>query len=171
MSSSSNGSLVFRALCLGLAGGLRSWPPLGALALKYDAASHKDDWRSWPVFRSSSGRNLLIALAATEFITDKLPWTQSRLALSVQPSTIDGGLLGRVAAVTLAGAALGSERGGKDSILAGAAFAAVGAILGNYGGYHGRKAVVEVTGLPDNAVAVVEDVAAVAVLSTAVSDG
>ena len=120
------------------------------------------------MFRSESGRALLIMLGAGEFVTDKLPNTQSRLALSVQLSRLDTGLLGRVAAVTLAGAALGSEHGGKDSVVAGAAFGAVGAILGNYGGYHYRKAVPEATGLPDIAVAIVEDAVAITLLSVAV---
>lgn len=164
----STDSLVFRALCLGIAGGFRSLPPLGALALNYDAASVELDWRRWPVFCSEWGRTLLIILAAAEFVTDKLPWTQSRLELNVQWSTLDTGLLGRVALVTLAGAALGSEHGGKDSVATGAAFAAVGAILGNYGGYHARKAVVEATGLPDPAVAIVEDAIAILLLSAAV---
>lgn len=120
------------------------------------------------MFSSGRERTLLIILAAAEFVTDKLPWTQSRLELNVQPSTLDTGLLGRVALVTLAGAALGSEHGEKDSVVTGAAFAAVGAILGNYGGYHARKAVVEATSLPDPIVAIVEDALAIILLSVAV---
>lgn len=166
--SGSASSLVLRALCLGIAGGFRSLPPLGALVLNYDAAPVKDGWRSWPVFRSRWGRGLLIALAAGEFVADKLPNTQSRLALTVQPSRLDTGLVGRVAAVTLAGAALGSEHRGKGCATMGAAFAAVGAILGNYGGFYVREAAVEATGLPDPVVALVEDATAVMLLSAAV---
>lgn len=94
-------------------------------------------------------------LAAAEFVADKLPNTQSRLDPSVQLSRTDGGLVGRVAADTLAGAALGSTRPGRRAVAEGAAFAAAGALLGNYLGYHTRKAVVETTGLPNPVVAVV----------------
>lgn len=50
----------------------------------------------------------------------------------------------------------------------GAALGAVGAILGNYGGYYARKAVVETTDLPDPTVAAIEDEATIALLSAAV---
>ena len=79
-------SMVSRALCLGIAGGFRSLPPLGALALTCDRVWVKGGWRRWPVFNNRLGRGLPIAGSAAEFVTDKLTWTQSRLALNVQPS-------------------------------------------------------------------------------------
>ncbi|GIH68597.1 hypothetical protein [Sphaerimonospora thailandensis] len=120
------------------------------------------------MFRSEVGRKLLIGAGAAEFVADKLPWTQSRLAPRIQWSTLDTGLFGRVALVALAGAALGSEYGGKYSVAKGALFAALGAILGNLGGYYFRTAADEATGLPDPAVAVIEDAAAVALLNATV---
>lgn len=50
----------------------------------------------------------------------------------------------------------------------GAAFAAVGAILGNYSGCYARNAAVEATNLPDPTVAAAEDVVTVTLLSAAV---
>ena len=89
----------------------------------------------------------------------------------MQLSRTDGGIFGRVAADTLSGAALGSTRPGRRSVAEGAAFAAAGALLGNYLGYFGRKAVVEATGLPDPVVAVVEDAVALTLLSAVVRTG
>lgn len=168
--SSSARSIALRALCLGVAGGFRSWVPLGALSLTHEEAPAEHGWRRWPVLGSAWGRTALIVLAATEFITDKLPRTQSRLDLRAQPSTIDTGLLGRVAAVGLAGAMLGSERREPGSTATGAIFAAIGALVGNFGGYHARRSAVEATGLPDTLVAVVEDVLTIALITAAVPD-
>lgn len=75
--------------------------------------------------------------------TDKLPRTQSRLELSTRWSRVDSGLLGRTAAVTLAGAMLGSEHREPRSKAVGALFAGVGAIVGNFGGYCARKSAAE----------------------------
>ena len=160
--------LILRALGLGIAGGFRSLPSLEVLTLNYDEAPVKYGWRSWPVFDSEWGRRLLITVGAAEFVTDKLPWTQSRLTLSVQPSTLDTGLLDRTALATPAGSALGTEHPEKRSVATGAAFAAVGALLGNYGGYYARQAVVKATNLPDPTVAAAEDVVTVTLLSAAV---
>ena len=50
----------------------------------------------------------------------------------------------------------------------GAALAAVGTILGNYGGCYAPKLVGEATNLPDPTVAAVEDLVTVTLLSAAV---
>lgn len=161
---------ALRALCLGVAGGFRSWPPLGTLCLTYDDAPATRGWRTWPVLRHRWARWVLIGVSAYELVADKLPDTQSRIALSTQLSHVDTGLIGRVAAVTLAGAALGSEERTPGSTATGAAFAALGSLVGNFGGYGARKAVVEATGLPDVAVALVEDAATVVLLAVAVQE-
>ncbi|WP_191059484.1 DUF4126 family protein [Geminicoccus harenae] len=160
--------VIPRAFTVGIASGMRSWPPLAALALNYDSAPAQAAWRRWPVFRSPLGRTLLIAMGATEFVTDKLPGTQPRIALTVQPSRIDSGLVGRLAFAGIAGAAIGSEHGGRNSIVAGAALAVAGAILTNYAGYFARTAGVEATGVPNMAVSLAEDAATVALLAAAV---
>jgi uncharacterized membrane protein len=49
----------------------------------------------------------------------------------------------------------------------GAAFAALGAIIGNLGGYYFRKAAGETTGLPDPVLTVLEDAAAVILVNAA----
>lgn len=50
----------------------------------------------------------------------------------------------------------------------GAGFATIGAILGHYGGYFVREAAVKATGLPDAAIAVVEDAVTITMLSAVV---
>lgn len=163
-------STALRALCLGVGGGFRAWPPLGALALTYEQAPAGRGWRRWPVLRNKWARAVLVGVAAYELVADKLPDTQSRLALTVQPSHVDTGLLGRVGTVALGGAALGSEQRAAGAMAVGAAFAGLGALIGNFGGYFVRKAVVEATGLPDPVVALVGDAATLLLVTVAVHD-
>lgn len=162
--------IALRALCLGVAGGFRSWPPLGALALTHDRAPADHGWRRRPVLPRPWTRRALVGVAAYEFVADKLPGTQARIALTTQLSHVDTGLLGRVAAVTLAGAALGSEQRAPGATAVGAGFAALGALVGNFGGYGARQAAVRATGLPDPVVALVEDAVTLVLLVAAVRD-
>jgi uncharacterized membrane protein len=91
-------------------------------------------------------------LAVFELVNDKLPKTPARTALA--PLTIRM-LMGAVCAAALAVSAGGS--------LAIAAMAGVlGALLGTFGGYNIRHSLVVGGHLPDFAVALVEDVIAVA---------
>ena len=160
--------LVIRALGLGFAGGLRSWPPLAALMLTYDRAPATAGWKRWPVLRSPWGRRALIVLGVLEPIADKWPGTQSRLSLKPQLTHTDGGLIGRVAVDTLAAAALGSEYRVKNSVALGAAVGAAGALVGNYAGYSAREAVKRSTGLPDPTVGTIEDEVCIGLLTAVV---
>lgn len=87
------------------------------------------------------------ALAAAEFIADKLPFMPKR--------TGKAPLTGRAISGALSGAAVCSAR--KRSILAGALLGALGAIGAAYGVYHLRKKVVERFHWPDPIVALAED--------------
>lgn len=153
-------SIVARALLLGIATGLRSMMPGAVLAWHQPEAPRYARWRSWPVLRSTWGRRVLLLAGAGELVGDKLPTTPSRL----EP----GPLVGRLAFGGLAGATLGTEGHGKASVIRGAVSGTVGAAIGNYGGYHARKAIVDTTGMPDPAVAVAEDAIAISVASSAV---
>lgn len=152
--------IVLRALTLGIATGLRSQLANGMLAAHYDDAPRWAGWRTWPVFRSETGRKALLLSSVGELIGDKLPMTPSRL----EP----GPLVGRIAFGGLAGAAIGSESSGRMAIVRGALFGMVGSVIGNYGGYHARRSAVEASGLPDPVVAVAEDAIALALARTAV---
>ena len=152
--------IFFRALLLGIATGHRSQIANGMLALHHDDAPRRAGWRNWPVFRNPWGRKALIASSAGELVADKLPVVPSRL----EPPT----LMGRLAFGGLAGAAIGSEGAGRRSVIQGAILGATGALIGNYSGYHTRKAIVDATGLPDPAVALAEDATAIALANAAV---
>lgn len=157
--------LVLQALALGLAGGMRSWPPLAMFAATYDAAPTGSGWRRWPILRNPWGRRALIALGVGETVADKWPGTISRLQVKPQLTHIDGGLLGRVGLDAVAGAALGSEYSSRNSTIVGAAVGGLAALLGNVAGNRVRQAVVASTKLPDPTVGMIEDVACFALLT------
>jgi uncharacterized membrane protein len=103
---------------------------------------------------------LLQLAAAGEMIVDKLPTTPDRIA--------PGPLAGRV----LLGAAsgFGATRLSGASTTRGALLGGLGAIAGAYAGYHARRALVRTVGLPDLAVALAEDLAAIVLARRALSD-
>jgi uncharacterized membrane protein len=86
-------------------------------------------------------------MAAGELIVDKLPTTPNRIA--------PGPLVGRA----VSGAAVGYVvcRQAKITPWLGALLGGMAAVAGAYGGYYGRKALVERLHLPDPLVAVLED--------------
>lgn len=153
-------TLFFRALLLGIAAGFRAMSAPAALAWNHDDALRSAGWKKWPVLRSVWGRRLLVAASAGEMVGDKLPAAPSRL----QP----GPLGGRIAFGAMAGAALGTEGRGKAVVIRSAIVGGVGGAAGSYAGYHARNAAVDATGLPDPAVAIVEDAIAITLASTAV---
>ncbi|SDR67350.1 DUF4126 family protein [Agrococcus carbonis] len=145
-----------RILLLGVSAGMRSFTPLAALARTHDRAPGARGWRRWPVLRSRVGRAAITGMAALELVGDKSPAAPSRLA---PPA-----LLGRASLGAIAGAALASEAGvdAGRRVARGAVLGALGAVLGAMAALAVRSAVVERTPLPDPAVAVLEDAAAIA---------
>lgn len=153
-------SILARALLLGIAAGLRSATPLGTLARYQPDAPHRAAWAHWPLLRSRLGRTMLQLGWLGELAVDKLPF--------IPPRTQPGPLVGRIALGTVAGLAMGSEGHRASTTLGSAALGAAGAVIGSFGGTAYRSLAVRATGLPDLPVAVVEDVAAVALARTAV---
>lgn len=151
---------VFRALALGIAAGMRSQTPGAVLAWRQPDAPRRAGWRSWPIMRNAWGRRALMLGAAGELVADKLPDTP--------PRTTPGSLTGRLVFGTLAGVAIGTEGRGKAALVKGAIAGAIGAAIGSFGGMRARRAVVDMTGLPDPAVAVVEDLAAISLANNTV---
>lgn len=166
--SATREQLVLRALGLGFAGGLRSWPPLAALILTQDRAPATAGWTDWPVLGNRWTQRALVTLGALEPIADKWPRTIPRIRLKPQLTHIDGGILGRTAVDALAGAALGSEYRFRNSVALGAVVAGSAALAGNYVGYYAREAVKKVTGLPDPTVGAIEDEICIGLLIAAV---
>lgn len=150
-------STLLRALLIGVTAGMRSQTPGAVLAWNQQDAPWYARWRRWPVYRSTWGRRALLLSGAGELIGDKSPL--------VPPRTNPGPLFGRMLFGGIAGAAIGSEGRGRGPIVRGAIAGAAGGALGSFGGQYARAALVRMTGLPDPAVAVVEDIAAVTLAS------
>jgi uncharacterized membrane protein len=91
-------------------------------------------------------------LALLELIADKLPNTPAR--------TTPPGLIARIVFGSLCGVAVVTSSGG--SLLVAAIVSAIGALVGTFAGYNVRKALVLRAHLPDFAVALAEDVIAIA---------
>jgi uncharacterized membrane protein len=91
-------------------------------------------------------------LAVVELIADKLPNTPARTApLGLSARIFLGGACG-LALATSAGISLSLPM----------LLASTGALVGTFGGYHGRRLVVSKAHVPDLAVAVAEDIIAIA---------
>lgn len=163
--------LALRALAMGLAGGMRAWSPLAMVALTYDRRSPKTGWRRWPVFRDKWGRVGLVTLGAVEYVADKWPRTIRRKRLKPQVTHTDGGLIGRAAFVTLAGAALGSEYEERNSVAMGAAIGLGVSVLSNYAFYYLRKAAGDWSHVHDYTIAMIEDEVCVGLLTAVARTG
>jgi uncharacterized membrane protein len=153
-------SIHFRALCLGVAAGMRSQVPGAVLAFRQPDAPRRAGWRSWPVLRNAWGRRALMLSGAGELVADKLP--------DIPPRTSPGSLSGRLLFGALAGIAIGTEGRGTWALVKGGIAGAIGAALGSFGGERARAVLVNMTGLPDPSVAVVEDLAAISLANGAI---
>jgi len=94
---------------------------------------------------------LFTLLALAELVTDKLPKTPARTAAP--------GLIARIIMGAFCGAALAIATGG--GFLGGSVIGVIGALVGTFGGYHIRRALVTQAHLPDIAVALAEDLVAI----------
>src|SRR5262249_37768733 len=126
---------------LGVATGLRSLLPLAVLSVM----------RS----RSRGLEALLLPLAAGELVADKLPRTGSRLA--------PGPLTARIVAAGIGASGLVRPRSRAPVVLAGAAGALAGALLG----HRARTRLPAATGTPDLPWAALEDATAAGLIGTA----
>lgn len=90
-------------------------------------------------------------LALLELTADKLPKTPAR--------TAGPGLVARIVMGAFCGSALAVSAGG--SLILAAVIGVIGALVGTFGGYQVRHALVTRAHLPDFAVALVEDILAI----------
>lgn len=152
MNAYSNAAVAGRVAALGFVAGLRSQMPLALLAISArrrgvsPGASSLAGLLGKPVVAAG-----LCAAAAGEVVADKLPFVPSRL----EPRS----LAGRLFVGALAGAVLSREL--RVFVVPGALLGAVGALGGSYAGYHARRYLGRVTGVPDSFWAVVEDATAI----------
>jgi uncharacterized membrane protein len=96
--------------------------------------------------------SIFTLLALLELTTDKLPKTPAR--------TAPPGLIARIVFGGLCGVALATSAG--RSQIPSAIVGVIGALVGTFGGYHIRHALVKRAHLPDFAVALAEDFVAIA---------
>jgi uncharacterized membrane protein len=145
-------TLLLLCLLIGMVAGLRALTPLAAIC-----------WGAYLGWLHFAGTSLgfinhtvtlviFTVLAIGEIFNDKLPKTPARTAI---PSLITRILSGACSAAALA---VSTGSGLAAPIIAGI----VGALVGTYGGYNARHSLVAKAKLPDFAVALVEDVIAIA---------
>jgi uncharacterized membrane protein len=110
------------------------------------------------LLRTSTAANLLALLAIGERVGDKLPFTPSRLewaAMAVR--TASGAIRGSV--ISWSGR---PGRGRAKPAALGAAVGGLAALAGEHAGFHLRQATAPRCGVSDPAIAVVEDMVAMA---------
>jgi Predicted membrane protein len=104
-------------------------------------------------FMGSKVAVIIFTLAAiAEYVNDKLPKTPARTA---PPAFIARIVMGALSAACLYAAA-------SQSLVVGALFGAVGAVIGTLGGYQARKNLVKALNIKDIFVAIPEDLVAIA---------
>lgn len=95
---------------------------------------------------------IFTVLALVELVADQLPNTPARTAaVGLSARIVTGGLCGACLAVA-----------GGAALLVGAVAGAIGGVAGAFGGYHARVGLVRSLRVPDVAIAVSEDVVAIA---------
>lgn len=142
-----------KAIGLGVVAGLRSMTAPAVLS------RHLADAQPSPLADSPLAfmgkrevANGFVVLAAGEMIADKLPFMPSR--------TEPPGLIGRALSGALVGAAIAAHE--KKCPYSGATLGVVAAVAATFAAYHLRKQIGETFHVPDPAVAIGEDVVAVA---------
>jgi uncharacterized membrane protein len=145
-------TLLLLCLLIGVVAGLRALTPLAAIC-----------WGAYLGWLHFAGTSLgfinhtvtlviFTVLAIGEIFNDKLPKTPARTAIPSLITRILSGACSAAALVVSAGSGLAGP------IIAGI----VGAFIGTYGGYYIRHSLVTKAKVPDFAVALVEDVVAIA---------
>jgi uncharacterized membrane protein len=143
-------TLVF-AFLIGLFAGLRSLTAPAATAWAVYLGWLRLE-RPLALIGSLPSVVIFTALAVGELIADKLPKTPSR--------TAPVGLIARVVTGGLTGACVAAA--GRQSALVGALLGALGGVAGAFAGYQARTRLVKALGTPDIAIALLEDLLAIA---------
>jgi uncharacterized membrane protein len=146
-----NTSLLLAAFGIGFVAGLRTMT--APAAVSWAAYLGWLNLRESSLWFMASGIAVTIVstLAVVEYIVDKLPTTPSR--------TLLGPLAGRIIMGGFAGACLAVSAG--QSFVIGAIPGTIGALVGTYGGYEGRKRLVQALKVKDAPIAILEDLIAI----------
>lgn len=139
------------AFLFGVVSGFRSLAPAAILSW---AVQGRADLQASPLafMTGSIAAYVLTGLALVELVTDKLPFTPSRLmAVPLTARILLGGLCGATVAVA-----------GGSTLFVGGIIGAIGGIAGAFLGYHVRRSLTSSNKVPDLAVALAEDVITIA---------
>ena len=144
--------VLFLAFLIGVIAGLRTMTAPAVVA--WAANRHWLNLYNSPLafMGSTAAVAVFTLLALGELVIDKLPSTPNRTRLA--------GLIGRTVLGGLSGA--GVAVAGSQSIAPGAILGVAGAIAGAFAGYEVRKRLVRALKVPDFAIALLEDVVAIA---------
>ena len=140
------------ALGIGVVAGLRSLtaPACVALAAHLGWINLHNSPLAFMGSKWSVG--IFVVLALVELVADQLPGTPARTApVGLSARIVTGGLCGASLAVA-----------GNASLVVGAVAGAIGGVAGAFAGYHTRVGLVRSLRIPDFAVAVPEDLVAIA---------
>jgi len=144
--------MLVLTFAIGLVSGLRAFTGVAAVAW----AAHLGwiNLAGTPLSFMASIWALVIftILALVEYVTDQLP--------STPPRTVPMQLGARLVMGSLAGASLAAA--GATSLIVGIIGAIVGVLVGTYGGYHTRTGLVRGLKVADIAIAIPEDLIAIA---------
>lgn len=167
MALSMLGSTMARSAALGFATGLRSVTPLAILSLEASIQGTRTSFlpnlrfgKTLPL-TSRKVSTILGMMAIGELIADKLPTTPART--KPQPLTgraVIGGTVGAIIAYAY-----------NQPPAYGGAIGTTAAVAGSFAGYSARARLVKALGVPDPAVALVEDALAVGMSFTALRIG
>ena len=147
----STGVVLCLTFLIGLVSGLRAFT--GPAAVCWAAHLGWLNLASSPLaFMSSKWAvGIFTLLALVEYVTDQLPSTPAR--------TVPMQIGARLVMGALAGATLAA--GGGASSPVGAVVAAIGVLVGTFGGYRARVGLVRALKVPDIAIAIPEDLIAI----------
>ena len=138
------------AFLIGFFAGLRSLTAPAATAWTVYLGWLKLD-RPLALMGSVPAVAIFTVLAMVELVADKLPRTPSR--------TAPPGLIARIVMGGLTGACIAA--GGAQEIYLGALLGAIGGVVGCFAGYQARTRLVQLLGVRDLYVAVIEDLVAI----------
>jgi len=148
----SSGVTLLLAFCIGIVAGLRSLTAPAVVAWAAHLGWINLSASPLAFMGSAWGVGIFTLLAVLELVTDQLPKTPARTKAVPLGARIVTGLL--------TGACAGIAGGG--SLWLGALLGAVGGIAGAFGGYHARVGLVRGLQVPDFAIAIPEDLIAIA---------
>ncbi len=139
------------ALCIGIVAGLRAFTAPALVSWAAHLGWIHLEGTPLAFMGSKIAVIIFTLVACVEYVTDQLPKTPAR--------TVPQQLIARIITGGLSGACLG--RLGGASLAVGACMGIIGALIGTYGGYHARKALVSGLKVKDIVIAIPEDLVAI----------